>query len=100
MPPATCRVAYTDPQGIEHAVEVAADSLHEAALKGLVELRASVWAGDRAGVVRVEVLRPSVCHTVPLEAVKKALELPTRTPAELSRQKRIRALWDTLMKNR
>jgi hypothetical protein len=35
MPPKTCKVSFEDAEGVEHAVEVLADSLFEAAGLGL-----------------------------------------------------------------
>lgn len=98
MPPATCRVSYRDPDGMEHAVEIAAESLHEAALRGLLELGASGWLTGGNGAVVVEVHGPVVRHTVPLDAIRRALERPARTPAELSRQRGIQELWEALKK--
>jgi hypothetical protein len=36
---AACRVSFKDPSGIQHAVDVAADSLYEAAALAVVEFR-------------------------------------------------------------
>jgi hypothetical protein len=42
----TCRVTCSDMNGVEHAVEVTADSLYEALARGLVAFRDAAWAGD------------------------------------------------------
>jgi hypothetical protein len=42
----TCRVTCSDLDGIEHSVEVRADSLYEAVAQGLRAFRDADWAGD------------------------------------------------------
>jgi hypothetical protein len=49
MLPNTCRVSFTDAQGVEHAVEVLADSLFEAAGLGLGLLKKDGWVKQEPG---------------------------------------------------
>ena len=44
-----CRVSCRDLSGIEHTVEVSADSLYEAVAQALRAFRESDWVGDLAG---------------------------------------------------
>ncbi len=46
---AACRVSFTDYSGIEHGVEVSADSLFEAAALAIVEFRKSGFAETAMG---------------------------------------------------
>ena len=41
-----CRVTWCDLNGIEHTVEVTADSLYEAVARGLKIFRDAEWAGE------------------------------------------------------
>ncbi len=43
VPPKSCRVSFTDDNGIEHGIEVMAESLYEAAALGLALLKKSGW---------------------------------------------------------
>jgi hypothetical protein len=49
MPSRTCRVSFTDSEGIEHAVGVAAASLYEAAVLALAEFRCCGFADATFG---------------------------------------------------
>jgi hypothetical protein len=54
-------------RGVEHTLEVSADSLHEAVARALAALRHSDWAGDIGHgqtTITVVVKQPEVQHTV------------------------------------
>ncbi len=42
----TCRVTCQDLEGVEHSVEVVAESLYEAVARGLRAFQASAWVGE------------------------------------------------------
>ena len=46
---AVCRVSFSDSSGIEHTVEVTADSLYEAAALAIVEFRKSGFVESTIG---------------------------------------------------
>ncbi len=53
-----CVVKMRDPEGIEHAVQVQAGSLYEAASLGLKQFRRSAWSREatfEGGMLQVEV---------------------------------------------
>jgi hypothetical protein len=63
----TCRVACSDLNGIEHTVEVTADSLYEAVAQGIRAFRDADWAADIGRgqtKIRVVVKQPEVEHTL------------------------------------
>ena len=45
----TCRVCCCDLKGVEHALEVTADSLYEAVAQGLRAFRENDWVDDVGG---------------------------------------------------
>jgi hypothetical protein len=91
----TCLVSYCDLEGVEHAVEVTADSLYEAVAQGLRVLRENDWI-DETGygqrTILVVVRQPEVQHKVRIEDFKRWLESQGRTPTEMSLKARLRAL--------
>jgi len=42
----TCRVSCQDLEGVEHSVEVEAESLYEAVARGLKAFHANTWVGE------------------------------------------------------
>jgi hypothetical protein len=60
-----CRVTCPDIEGVEHTVEVSAESLHEAVARGLAALRDADWAGEIGhGLTTVTVVVKQPKHKV------------------------------------
>jgi hypothetical protein len=60
---------------MEHAVDVQADSLYEAAVRGLSALRATGWV-QHSGLsrnIRIEVREPATVHTLPFSRLESWL---------------------------
>ena len=72
-----CVVKYVDSFGVEHAAKVEAESLFEAAVRGLHRLDSSFWTEedvfDRM-FVTVEVHEEPTTHTVMIEKLKRWLK--------------------------
>jgi hypothetical protein len=51
----TCTVSFTGPSGVRHSVEVAAESIYEAAALGVSALKNSGWADAIAPGTELEV---------------------------------------------
>jgi hypothetical protein len=88
-------VSYCDLEGVEHAVEVTADSLYEAVTQGLRVLRENDWIDkvDRGQkIISVVVRQPEVQHKVRIQDFERWLESQGRTPAEMSLKAWLRAL--------
>jgi hypothetical protein len=67
VPSRACRVSFTDSEGLEHAVEVAASSVYEAAVLALAEFRRCGFAEAIFGPatrLTIRVKQPEVEHTV------------------------------------
>jgi hypothetical protein len=95
MPPRSCRVSLEDPNGVEHAVEVLAESLFEAAALGLALLKKDAWIGQDPGPltrVRVEVREPAVEHSLTVQQLKRWAERTPTSPAERIKKDRLKAL--------
>jgi hypothetical protein len=89
----TCKVVCRDIKGVEHTVEVSADSLYEAVAGGLAALRHSDWAGEIGRgqtTITVMVRQPEVEHTVRMRDFEAWLESNGRSPAEMALKSRLR----------
>lgn len=92
-----CIVKLVDSHGVEHSVKVRAESVYEAALKGLNRLKQVGWEGNSStiGHVTVEVWEEPTCHRVDVPRMLQWLkDSGGRTPAETTRKGKLRALLD------
>ena len=89
-----CRVSFTDARGITHSVDVTADSLFEAAVRGVKALRAGEWNDPpgRTTLLEIDVGSPSVRHSVSLERVAKWLNGASSSPRESMKKIALRNL--------
>jgi hypothetical protein len=91
----TCIVSCCDLKGVEHAIEVTADSLYEAVAQGLRAFRENEWVDDVGRgqtTISVVVGHPAVEHKVRVLEFEQWLESQGRTPAEMSLKSRLRDL--------
>jgi len=96
----TCRVSCHDRDGVEHSVQVIAESLYEAVARGLRAFRASPWAGEIGEgltTVTVEVReprpdKPEVAHHVHMKDFRQWLEARGTTPAQITARDRVREI--------
>jgi hypothetical protein len=87
-----------DINGVEHAVEVTAESLHEAVAGGLKAFIDADWAADIGRgqtMIRVTVKQPEVEHKVRMRDFEAWLDSAGRSPAEMSLKSRMRQLLGT-----
>ncbi len=91
-----CRVSYLDSRNIEHAVEVTADSLFEAAAAAVRAFREAALADELplAGTeLRIAVFPLPVEHRVRLQRVEQWAQTGTvKSPVEMLRRERVREL--------
>jgi hypothetical protein len=93
MPLRSCRVTFTDMEGVAHTVEVTASSLYEAVAMALTALRGKEWVTgipDGFAPVRVRVLDIPVDHEVRLKDFTNWLDRRGNGPKEVMDRKRIR----------
>jgi hypothetical protein len=87
----TCR----DIEGVEHSVEVTAESLYEAVARGLAAFRGGEWVrdiGHHLITVTIVVKQPEVEHKVRIRDFEAWLESNGRSPAEMALKSRLREL--------
>jgi hypothetical protein len=90
-----CVVKYVDNFGVEHAAKVEAESLFEAAVRGLHRLDSSFWTEedvfDRM-FVTVEVHEEPTTHTVKIDRLKHWIKSLGRHPREEAKKDELRKL--------
>ena len=89
-----CVVKLVDDHGVEHSIKVCAESVYEAALKGLKRLPRvnSESDGSQIGQVVVEVWEEPTVHRVNVARVLQWLKQPGRTPRDSTRKDKLRAI--------
>jgi hypothetical protein len=88
------RVLVTSVSGVQHSVEVTADSLYEAAALGLRLLQRNGWV-DAAGPatrLEVEVSEPVVKHQVTVQQIQRWMDSTAVTPEDRVKKNRVRDL--------
>lgn len=91
----SCRVTLRDSDGIAHTAEVTAETLFEAVALGLAALRHHEWIEGThhgSGVVKVSVADVRVEHEVKLKDFLSWLESPGKSPREIIRRQKVRAI--------
>ena len=89
----TCRVTCTDPHGVEHTIQVSAQTLYEAVAQALHIFREDAWCEDlwqSAGSLVVKISQPAVEHRVRIKDFTNWLDSAGKTPAEMALKNRLR----------
>jgi hypothetical protein len=90
-----CVVKFVDNFGVEHAAKVEAESLFEAAVRGLHRLDSSFWTEedvfDRM-CVTVEVHEEPTTHSVMVQNLKRWIKSHGRHPREEAKKAELRKL--------
>jgi hypothetical protein len=80
-----CRVTYLDQEGLDHSVEVEAESLYEAAAIAVAEFRQGEVITDTRGPMTescVTVLRKPIEHRIRFNKVQEWLQPPMKGAGE------------------
>ena len=91
-----CTVSFVAPPGVR-AVEVAAESLYEAAILGIALLREDEWADQIAQgtqQLEIEMRAPATTHCVTVAQLRRWCEGITVSPEETLKKRRLRQLLD------
>ncbi len=91
----TCTVTLTGRDGVQHSVEVTAETLYEAAVRGLREMKLSDWTREEtydATNVLIAARTPVVVHTVPLGKLKQWLARSAGSPREVALRSHLKGL--------
>ena len=93
-----CVVSFVDSEGIQHSIEVAAESLFEAAALAVKEFRRPPWTdGMEPGAVTrlaVSVKAPKTTHEVSIRQLEKWVASTPKSPSDTMLKSRVRALLD------
>lgn len=95
MPSRSCRVSFTDSEGLAHAVEVSAASVYEAAVLALAEFRRCGFADATFGPatrLTIRVKQPETEHTVSVGKLQSWLDGGGKSPNEQVLKSRLRKL--------
>src|SRR4051812_37490033 len=95
VPPRVCVVTLTDSRGINHSVEVTAESLFEAGGLALATLKKAGWVEESpapATRLEIEVREPSTIHTVTVAQLQRWVSGSVKSPAEKVKRERMRQL--------
>ena len=90
-----CQVTFEDLDGIRHSVTVEADSLYEACVYALQRLQRAGFINRPPGpasTLHVEVLEPTITHSVTVAQVQRWLSRGSTNPIEEGKRKRLREL--------
>src|SRR5215469_14260014 len=89
-----CVVKLVDDHGVEHSVRVRAESVYEAALKGLKKLEKVGWESDgsQIGWVIVEIWEEPTRHRVHVGKMLGWIKSSGRTPLDEIRKVKLRTL--------
>ena len=89
----SCLVSFTDTEGIEHSVRIAAESLYEAAIEAMAAFRHGAFADMTFGPatpLRIRVRAPEEEHTVTVGKVLSWLDGVARSPYEQAKKSRLK----------
>lgn len=95
MPPKTCRVSFTDPNGVDHSVEVLADSLYEAAGLGLALLKKDGWVKQEPSPLTrllVEVREPATQHSLTVQQLRRWADSSATSPVDRLKKSRLKEM--------
>jgi hypothetical protein len=87
----TCTVSFRDSDGVQHSVEVGAETLYEAAVLALKSFRQHDCAPGPAAHLSIEVKNPSVTHTV-VARIEDWLNGGAKSPKEAIEKRRLKEL--------
>lgn len=88
----SCKVACRDLAGVDHTVEVSAETLYEAVAQAIAMMQRDGWVdqiGEGLTEVRVRVSPPAIEHRVLMRDFRRWIESQGRTPAEAALKKRL-----------
>ena len=89
-------MSFVDSSGIRHSVEVAAESLYEAAALAVREFRGHPWVDDvEPGAITplaVSVKAPATTHEVSIQQIERWVKGTPKGPRETALKSRVREL--------
>jgi hypothetical protein len=89
-----CAVSFKGVSGIRHSVELEAETVYEAAIRGLHLLRKDGWV-DNVGLgteLEIQVREPATTHTVSVLQLRSWCDGVAASPAETLRKSKLKQL--------
>ena len=93
VPIRSCLVSFTDTEGIEHCVQIPAESLYEAAVEAMAAFKRGAFTEMPFGPttrLRIRVKAPEEEHTITVGKVLSWLEGGAKSPSEGVKKSRLR----------
>lgn len=89
-----CIVSFKGERGVQHSVEVTAETLYEAAAAGLALLRQEEWAGviGPGTELEIRVKSPETRHTVTLSQIARWCDGVAVSPDEVLKRRKVKEL--------
>jgi hypothetical protein len=94
VPVRSCTVSFRGVSGVRHSVELDAESVFDAAIRGLALLRRDGWV-DNVGTateLEVEVREPATRHTVSVQQLRRWCDSIAASPADTIRKAKLKQL--------
>jgi hypothetical protein len=90
----TCTVSFVGPSGVRHSVEVTAESVYEAAARGVSALRGSGWADAIAPgtELEIQVREPATSHRLTVRQIQRWCDGIAVSPDETLKKRRLKQL--------
>jgi hypothetical protein len=92
VPIRTCRVSFTDSEGLRHSVNVQAETLYEAAALAVRAFLDHDCPPAPMCTLDVEARSPAVTHTVSVRKVRDWLESSAKSPRDRLLKERLKGL--------
>jgi hypothetical protein len=89
----SCRVTCRDAQGVEHTVEVSAQTLYEAVAQALRVFREDDWTDSperKPSTIVVKIKQPEIEHRLRIQDFETWLDSAGKSPAEMALKSRLR----------
>jgi hypothetical protein len=94
VPIRSCSISFRGVSGVRHSVELDAESVYDAAIRGMALLRRDGWVDNvgPATELEVEVREPATRHTVSVEQLRRWCDGIAASPAEAIRKAKLKQL--------
>jgi hypothetical protein len=94
VPVRSCTVTFRGVSGIRHSVDLDAESVYDAAIRGLALLRRDGWVDSvgSATALEVEVREPATRHSVSVQQLRRWCDAIAASPAETIRKAKLKQL--------
>jgi hypothetical protein len=94
VPVRSCTVSFRGVSGIRHSVDLDAESVYDAAIRGLTLLRRDGWVDSvsSATALEVQVREPATRHSVSVQQLRRWCDAIAASPAETIRKAKLKQL--------